>query len=100
LRAPVILCNSDVVDYRIPPTPLVFFFFNGFDRTVLGAFADRLAQSLSEHPRPCYFFYVNPKNGDVLEAHGFRRLQPSLVRRLITRLLSPWPLAVYYAAAT
>jgi hypothetical protein len=95
LHAPVIARNEDVVDYEIPQTPLVFFFFNGFDRVVLGNFVAKLAQSLGAHPRPCYFVYVNPKNGDLLEASGLGPLRFSRITRLAIRLLSPWPMAIY-----
>jgi hypothetical protein len=34
-----------------------------------------------------------------LEALSFRRIRPSPVNRLLIRLLSPWPIAVYYRPA-
>ena len=95
LRSPVTLHNGDVVEYEFPHTPLVFFFFNGFRRGVLDAFLANLERSLRERPRPCYFIYVNPKNGDLLEAHALVRMPMSRLSHAVTRVLSPWPLAIY-----
>lgn len=96
LRSPVIVHNEDALEYEIPRTPLVLFFFNSFERVVLIKFIERLEQSLREHPRDCYFIYVNPRNADCLKAPALmRRLPTSRLTHWMVRLLSPWPMAIY-----
>lgn len=93
---PVAVLNEDALEYDIPETPLVVFFFNAFERVVLAKFVARLEQSLRDHPRECYFLYVNPKNGDCLEELCSMRQMPfSSSMRWAVRMLSPWPLAIY-----
>jgi SAM-dependent methyltransferase len=100
LRSPVIVRNEDVLAYDIPQTPLVLFFFNGFERVVLIKFVEKLERSLRDHPRECYFIYLNPRNEDCLEEHALMRKVPtSRLTRLMVRLLSPWPLAIYCSSS-
>jgi hypothetical protein len=96
LRSPVFVRNEDVLKYDIPETPLVLFFFNSFQRVALNKFLDKLQQSLRDRPRECYFVYVNPRNGDCVEERTLMRAVPiSRLMRIIIRLLSPWPMAIY-----
>jgi SAM-dependent methyltransferase len=99
LCSPVIARNEDAVEYKLPEAPLVLFFFNAFERVVLNKFLDRLEDSLREQPRDCYFIYVNPRNGDCIEQRPFMQAMPmSRPTRMLIRLLSPWPLALYRSA--
>lgn len=96
LCAPATVHNEDVIAYDLPKTPLVFFFFNAFERVVLIEFIEKLKQSLRDHPRECYLIYLNPRNDDCLLAKNLmRKLPSSKLSQLLTRLLSPWPLAIY-----
>lgn len=100
LRSPVIIRNEDAVQYDLPKTPLVIFFFNSFERIVLTEFLNKLGRSLHDCPRECYFIYVNPRNGDCLAQGSFMREMPaSRLARAIVRLLSPWPLALYRSSS-
>ncbi len=88
--------NCDVIEFAIPKTPLLIFNFNGFQKTVLKGFVTGLEHSLQKDPRDCYFIYLNPKNGDVIENHSSLEKQHiPLFYRVMVRLFSPWPLAIY-----
>lgn len=100
LPSPVVVRNEDALEYDLPQTPLVLFFFNAFERVVLIKFVEKLKQSLRDNPRECYFIYVNPRNADCLEEHTLmNKLPTSRLTRLVIRLLSPWPLAIYRSSS-
>jgi len=50
----------DALDFDFPPEPLVLFLFNPLPEPALTAVLNRLAASLSSHPREAYVLYANP----------------------------------------
>lgn len=98
LRSPVVVLNEDALEYRLPATPMVLFFFNPFDRVVLKQFMEKLERSLRDNPRECYFIYLNPRSRDCIDAIPvIREIPLSRMTRAMIRVLSPWPLALFHA---
>jgi SAM-dependent methyltransferase len=96
LKAQVHLLHQDILTYDFDGNPLVVFFFNCFKRPVLEAFLRNLEASLAATPRPCYFVYLNPRNGDcVTEVTRMKERPLPLRTKAAVRLFSPWPLKIY-----
>lgn len=69
----------NAIDYVLPPTPLVCFFFNPFADRIMRAVLARIGASLSRHPRPLVVVYANVRSveehQDVFRECAFLKLQ-------------------------
>jgi SAM-dependent methyltransferase len=98
LRAPVIAHYQDATAYELPPEPLVLYFFNPFGAPVLERVLDNVERSLFRAPREVCAIYVNPEQAHCFESRAhWRRLARSRWDRMLDRLVSPWPIAIYRA---
>jgi len=50
----------DFTAFRMPPSPLVLFFYNPASRDVMAKAATNIAQSLFENDRPIFVVYITP----------------------------------------
>jgi len=60
----------DAVGFDIPETPVVCYFFNPFDATVLEKVVENIGTSWCCAPRDIYVVYGNPVHRRVLDAHA------------------------------
>lgn len=65
------LVCSDVLEWELPPDPLVFYIGNALSPRVLRDFLARVEASLRAHPRDVYFMYAHPQEEAVLAEQGF-----------------------------
>lgn len=73
--ARVELVLADATDFEPPPEPLVLYFFNPFDVTVLQPVLARVAASVHERPRPAYIVLTGPPElAAAVEEAGFEPL--------------------------
>jgi len=71
--------NADARQFAVPDEADLFYFFNPFDKDVIGAAVDRILESVRRNPRPCTIVYANP-----------RHLSEMTSRKLAA---VPWPIA-------
>jgi len=71
----------DAEDYELPPEDTVLYVFNPFGLAVMERFVANLGQSLQDHPRKLWFFYVFPHHRNVLEEASFLKEIPICVSR-------------------
>lgn len=64
------IIESDVVFYRIREDENIFFFYNPFDRVVLGKVLDNIIKSIEACPRKVILIYYNPRMRDIIEEKG------------------------------
>lgn len=97
VRSPVVSHCMDVTEYDLPRDPLVLYLFNSFGEAVIKQVLERLETSLREHPRECYFIYLNPVHQDCIARCSFLQemLRPAWTK-VLDRLISPWPLITYH----
>lgn len=57
----------DATEFRIPPTPTVFYLYNSFRPPVLIPVLRNIEKSLSESPRDVLLIYVSPFHGELIE---------------------------------
>lgn len=62
---------EDATKYQIPPTALVFYFFNPFGADILQQVIQNIKESVQQHPRKIYCVYLNPKYKAVFDKNGF-----------------------------
>jgi len=62
---------DDVTCYPLPELPLVCYFYNPFDRSVMRAVVDRLASSLKNKPREIYIIYVHPEHRALFDGEAY-----------------------------
>ncbi|MCA8965807.1 MAG: class I SAM-dependent methyltransferase [Planctomycetes bacterium] len=62
---------QDALEFELPDEPLVLFLYNPFERSLMKAFAARVAASLERSPRDIRVVYTNPFHGDEWIAAGF-----------------------------
>ncbi|MGB8832498.1 MAG: hypothetical protein WCC95_10145, partial [Candidatus Sulfotelmatobacter sp.] len=58
---------TDFTQFPIPIDPLFVFLYNPSSREITSALADNIAQSMRQHPRELWVFYVTPAY-DVFES--------------------------------
>lgn len=63
--------NADVTSYPFPDTPLVCYFYNPFDRVIMGKVVDRLVDSLQKTPREMLIIYLHPVHRALFEDSGY-----------------------------
>ena len=61
--------NIDALEFEIPLTPLVLYFFNPFRPPVWVPVLQRLQRSLNSHPRDVILLYENPCHAHLIEEH-------------------------------
>ena len=69
----------DAVEYEIPLTPAVYYFFNPFDDKILKIVLTKIKKSIDDCPRDAHFIYYNPKHAHVFEELGFPKERVLLV---------------------
>jgi SAM-dependent methyltransferase len=68
----------DAVDYPIPNSPLVCYFCNPFDATIMAQVLSNIQGSLLRNPRELFIVYYNPKLGYLVDQTDcFRRIGPN-----------------------
>ena len=71
-------CCADAATFEIPPEPCVLFFYNPFDRDVMGRVVANLRRAFEGHPRPLYVVYCHPRQSNLFAALPFmRRIAPT-----------------------
>lgn len=60
----------DALEYEIPATPAVYFFFFPFREPVMRPVLDRIRRSLEAVPRDAFLVYVNPELAFLVEETG------------------------------
>lgn len=58
----IILLCMDFTEFEFPPTPMVLYLYNPASETVIRTLAQKIAQSLSRHPRDVWIIYVTPRD--------------------------------------
>lgn len=66
--------NLDAIEYELPLTPLVLYFFNPFRPPIWIAVLQRLQRSLESHPRDVTLLYEAPCHGHLIEEHTALKL--------------------------
>ena len=61
--------NLDAIQFEVPLTPLVLYFFNPFRPPVWVPVLQRLQRSLESHPRDVTLIYENPCHASLIEQH-------------------------------
>jgi hypothetical protein len=61
--------NVDAMEYELPLTPLVLYFFNPFRPPVFVPVLQRLQRSIDSHPREVIMLYETPCHADLVEEH-------------------------------
>lgn len=61
--------NADAMEFDMPLTPLVLYFFNPFRPPVWIPVLQRLQRSLDAHPRDVILLYENPCHAALIEEH-------------------------------
>ena len=98
MRAPVITHHQDAAAYELPPEPLILYLFNPFGAPVLDRVLDNVERSLRRSPRDIYAIYVNPEQAHCFETRpNWQRMPRTPWQRMLDRLVSPWPIAIYRA---
>ncbi len=59
--------NLDAIEFEVPLTPLVLYFFNPFRPPVWIPVLQRLQRSLNSHPRDVILIYENPCHAGLIE---------------------------------
>lgn len=65
------LVCGDVLQFVPPRDPLVCYFYNPFDETVLRGVIEKLISSFLSHPRPLFAIYVEPVHARVFDEFGW-----------------------------
>jgi len=67
----------DILDYELPPDPLLLYMFHPFERPVMERFRRKVEDDLERKPRPLAVAYVAPRCAEVWDSsHVFvRRLE-------------------------
>ena len=73
---PISIAQQDVMRFRIPAGPCLFFLFNPFGAVLLDRFLAHLARSFQHRPTECDLLYVNDEwHGLMAEEHPrFRQI--------------------------
>ena len=61
--------NLDAIEFDVPLTPLVLYFFNPFRPPIWIPVLQRLQRSLDSQPRDVILIYENPCHGELIEQH-------------------------------
>jgi SAM-dependent methyltransferase len=69
------LLHADATEYAFPPTPLVLYIYNAFDRTVLKKIVENLETSLRETPRDVVVYYIYPVERHILDASSLLKFK-------------------------
>lgn len=65
----------DAVFFQLPINPLVCYFFNPFDATIMSQVIFNIKKSLLENPRIVFIVYLNPIEGNLFDQSDcFRRI--------------------------
>jgi 16S rRNA G966 N2-methylase RsmD len=67
--AHVEVVQANALDFPIPATANVFYFFNPFAGEALRQMTGLIRQSIEAHPRPAFVIYFNPEHFDPLVAN-------------------------------
>jgi hypothetical protein len=68
---PVESICMDAVQFRIPEEPVVLYFFNPFNRTIMHSVRDNVVRSYQGNPRSIVVIYLRPMHSDVWDEVGF-----------------------------
>jgi SAM-dependent methyltransferase len=68
---PVESICMDAVQFRIPEESVVFYFYNPFERTIMGSVRDNVVRSYEDNPRSIVVIYLDPLHSDVWDEVGF-----------------------------
>jgi hypothetical protein len=63
---------ADFLDYRIPASPAVLFFYNPCAERVLVRVAENIRQNVTSSGYPVFIVYLSPQYRDVWTTRGFR----------------------------
>jgi hypothetical protein len=81
-RSPMRILRGDVLDFRIPKGPCLFFLFNPFGESVMRRLLARLMRAFEDRPCELDLLYVNNEQERIIERNsGFTRLYLGQVRR-------------------
>ena len=70
--------NLDAIEFDVPLTPLVLYFFNPFRPPVWVPVLQRLQRSVEAHARDVILIYENPCHASLIEQHtAFRCIEKS-----------------------
>jgi hypothetical protein len=80
--SPLRILPGDVLDFRIPKGPCLFFLFNPFGESVMRRLLARLSRAFKDRPCELDLLYVNNEQDRIIErCSGFARLYLGQVRR-------------------
>jgi SAM-dependent methyltransferase len=65
--------TDDAVNFQLPDTQLVLFFYHPFDETIMTKVADNVSRSFSSTPRRIVVLYFKPVHADVWDHVRFMR---------------------------
>lgn len=65
------ILSLDAVDYMVPPSANVLYFYNPFGPPVLERVLDNIKSSLDQEPREAWIMYVNAVHKDVMAARSW-----------------------------
>jgi hypothetical protein len=68
---PVESICMDAVQFRIPEESVVFYFYDPFERTIMGSVRDNVVRSYEDNPRSIVVIYLDPLHSDVWDEVGF-----------------------------
>lgn len=92
----IITVNDDVIGFNLPSNPLVLFNFSSFNDVVLEKLIKKIDQDIKSNKRDTYFVYIRPKFEKLLlETSDFEVMPLSKFQKVLIRILSPWPIAIY-----
>jgi hypothetical protein len=71
--APIELVHTDALNYELPPTPCVLFFYDPFAAGLMERIGQRVRESFLANPRKMFLIYYFPAFADVFDAPFMRR---------------------------
>jgi hypothetical protein len=90
-RSPVQIVHGDVLDFRIPTGPCLFFLFNPFGESVMRRLLARLSRAFKDRPCEVDLLYVNNEQERIIERQsGFTRLYLGQVQRSRTDAIADY----------
>ncbi|HVC50654.1 MAG TPA: class I SAM-dependent methyltransferase [Stellaceae bacterium] len=70
---PIELVHASALNYQLPLTPCVLFFYDPFEESLMERIGQQVLGSFLAHPRKMFFIYYSPAFGHVFEAPFTRR---------------------------
>jgi SAM-dependent methyltransferase len=94
---PVEIACTDAASFEVPDGPVVLYFYNPFDRALMGRIAAQIEKSWTLSPRGMFVVYYNTQSADAFESLGFLVRRATGTSRLDFATAVKRPYAIYEA---